>query len=157
MHILVQRYVLYAQPHSSDGACEHWLRSRLYVSPPQLCHTPNGTSRHAQLGRRLLQDGIRLRKLYSIFLLPASLYAAAITSHRICFNCSHSCEILCTPMFYGRPPLTPPPVTPQCLYLLLLAFLISSLHLCIFSKLFAVVDGVVCFFLDVIAGSACIG
>lgn len=42
MHIC-EFYVLYAHPHTSDGACEYWLCSQLYISPPQLCHTLNGT------------------------------------------------------------------------------------------------------------------
>lgn len=76
------------------------MLSVVHLSPTALSHTQQHC-RHAQLGRRPLQGRIRLHKLYSIFLQPASLYASTITSNRICFNCSHSCEILCIPMFYG--------------------------------------------------------
>lgn len=125
----------------------HWWRlwilamlSVVHLSPTALSHT-QWHCRHAQLGRRLLQGRIRLHKLYSIFLQPASLYASTITSHRICFNCSHSCEIPCIPMFYGCLLLQSLPIS----LFASLAFWYPSLHLCIFSKLFALVDGVVCF------------
>lgn len=72
----------------------------VHLSPTALSHTWQHC-RHARLDRRLLQGCIRLHKLYSIFLQPVSLYASTITSYHICFNCSHSCEILCIPMFYG--------------------------------------------------------
>lgn len=72
----------------------------VHLSPTALSHTWQHC-RHARLDRRFLQGCIRLHKLYSMFLQPVSLYAATITSYHICFNCSHSCEILCIPMFYG--------------------------------------------------------
>lgn len=115
------------------------MLSVVHLSPTALSHTQRHC-RHAQLGRRLLKGRIRLHKLYSIFLQLASLYASTITSHRICFNCSHSCEIPCIPMFYGCLLL-------QSLSISLfasLAFWYPSLHLCIFSMLYALVDGVVC-------------
>lgn len=116
------------------------MLSVVHLSPTALSHTQQHC-RHAQLGRRLLQGRIRLHKLYSIFLQPASLYASTITSHRICFNCSHSCEILCFPMFYGCLLLQSLPIS----LFASLAFR-YPLHLCIFSKLFALVDGVRVFF-----------
>lgn len=118
------------------------MLSVVHLSPTALSHTQRHC-RHAQLGRRLLQGCIRLHKLYSIFLQPASLYASTITSYRICFNCSHSCEIQCIPMFYGRLLLQSLPTS----LFASLAFWYPSLHLCIFSKLLvALVDAVVCFF-----------
>lgn len=116
------------------------MLSVVHFSPTALSHTQRHC-RHAQLGRRLLKGRIRLHKLYGIFLQPASLYASTITSHRICFNCSHSCEIPCIPMFYGCLLLQSLPIS----LFASLAFWYPSLHLCIFSKLFALVDGVVCF------------
>ena len=115
------------------------MLSVVHLSPTALSHT-QWHCRHAQLGRRLLKGRIKLDKLYGIFLQLASLYASTITSHRICFNCSHSCEIPCILMFYCCLLL-------QSLSISLfasLAFWYHSLHLCIFSKLFALVVGVVC-------------
>lgn len=119
-------YVLYAHQWWSL-----WILAMLsvvHLSPTALSHTQQHC-RHAQLGRRPLQGRIRLHKLYSIFLQPASLYASTITSNRICFNCSHSCEIPCIPMFYGCLLL-------QSLTISLFAsfsFWYPSPHLCVFS------------------------
>lgn len=107
------------------------MLSVVHLSPTALSHTQRHC-RHAQLGGRLLQGCIRLHKLYSIFLQPASLYASTIASYRICFNCSHSCEIPCIPMFYGCLLLQSLPIS----LFASLAFWYPSLHLCIFSKFF---------------------
>lgn len=111
-----------------------WILARLsvvHLSPTVLSHTQRHC-RHAQLDGRLLQGCIRLHKLYCIFLQPASLYASTITSYRICFNCSHSCEIPCIPMFYGCLLLQSLPIS----LFASLAFWYPFLHLCIFSKFF---------------------
>lgn len=111
------------------------MLSVVHLSPTALSHS-QWHCRHAQLGRRLLQGRIRPHKLYSVFLQPASLYASTITSHRICFNCSHSCEILCIPMFYGCLLLQ----SHQISLFASLALWYLSPQLCIFSVLFAFVD-----------------
>lgn len=122
---------------ASNGACEYCLCSQLHISPPQLCHTLPSSAGLAGLGRRLLQGRIRLHKLYSIFLQPASLYAATTASHHICFNCSHSCEIPCIPVFYGCPLSQPFLIS----LFASLAFPFPLPHLFIFSKLFVLVYG----------------
>lgn len=109
-----------------------WILARLsvvHLSPTVLSHTQRHC-RHAQLDGRLLQGCIRLHKLYCIFLQPASLYASTITSYRICFNCSHSCEIPCIPMFYGCLLLQSLPISLFAPF----AFWYPCMHLCIFSK-----------------------
>lgn len=130
------------------------MLSVVHLSPTALSHTWRHCW-HAQLGGRLLQGCIRLHKVYSIFLQPASLYASTITSYRICFNCSRSCEILCIPMFYGRLLL-------QTLSDFFICFLMSFstsvyIYSYIFWLFFFCFDGVVCFFVVVIMDNACSG
>lgn len=75
--------------------------AQLYISPPQRCHVLNNTV--GMLSSTGGSCGAALGSINFIayFLQPYSLYAPTITSYHISFNCSHSCEILCIPMFYG--------------------------------------------------------
>lgn len=121
---ICELYVLFVHPWTSHGACEYRLCSQLYISPPQLCHTIDSTIgmlSSVGVSCRAALGSINFIAYFFFFLQPVSLYA----SWRICFNCSHSCEILCIPRFYGCLLL-------QILLISLFASWCPSQHLCIF-------------------------
>lgn len=101
---------MYCMP-ISDGACEYWLCSQLYSSPPQLCHTLNGT-----VGMLSSTGGSCRAALGSINFIayfynpplcmrpPSHPIASALTVHT-------AVKFRVSPMFYGRPLLQSLPIS----------------------------------------------